>query len=55
MLKFAMSMQKTFSPNRTVIFAFFANAILFAMVREWSSPVACLRSVFPGAATLTSR
>jgi hypothetical protein len=48
-------MQKTFSPNRRVIFALFATGILFAMVREWRAPVACLRSVFPGAAASTSR
>jgi hypothetical protein len=44
-------MQKTFSPNRGVIFALFAAGILFAMVREWSAPAACLRSVFPAAAS----
>jgi hypothetical protein len=26
-------------------FAFFAVAILFSMVREWSAPVACVRTI----------
>ena len=29
--------------NRNLIFAFFAATILFAIVREWNVPVACLR------------
>jgi hypothetical protein len=28
---------------RTLAFAFFAAAILFSMVREWSAPSACAR------------
>jgi hypothetical protein len=27
--------------NQRLIFALFAAAILFSMVREWSAPVAC--------------
>jgi hypothetical protein len=27
------------------IFAIFAAAILFSMVREWSAPVSCARSI----------
>jgi hypothetical protein len=29
--------------SRTVVFAFFAAAMLFSLVREWSAPVACPR------------
>jgi hypothetical protein len=29
--------------NRKLIFALFAAAILFAMIREWSTAVACPR------------
>jgi hypothetical protein len=32
--------------NRRIVFAFFAAAILFSMVREWKAPVACARSLF---------
>ncbi len=28
---------------RTLVFAFFAAAMLFSMVREWSTPIGCLR------------
>ena len=28
---------------RSLAFAFFAAAILFSMVKEWSAPSACLR------------
>jgi len=38
-------------------FALFAAAILFSMVREWSAPVACERSILlpPSSASLSSR
>jgi hypothetical protein len=29
--------------SRTVVFAFFAAAMLFSVVREWSAPIACPR------------
>jgi hypothetical protein len=29
--------------NRRLIFAAFAAAILLTMIREWSTPIACLR------------
>jgi hypothetical protein len=29
--------------QRALIFAVFAAAMLFSMVREWSAPAACLR------------
>jgi len=29
--------------SRTVVFAFFAAAMLLSLVREWSAPVACPR------------
>jgi hypothetical protein len=32
-----------FSGNRRLFFVLFAAGILFAMVREWKAPVACLR------------
>jgi hypothetical protein len=28
------------------VFALFAAAILFSMIREWSAPVACTRAIF---------
>ena len=28
-----------------LVFAFFAAAILFSMVREWSAPVSCARAL----------
>ncbi len=31
--------------SRRLAFAFFAAAILFSMVREWSAPSACVRIV----------
>jgi hypothetical protein len=31
--------------NRSLAFALFAAAILFSMIREWSSPAACVRIV----------
>ncbi len=31
--------------NGRLTLAFFAAAILFSMVREWSAPVACARSI----------
>ena len=31
--------------NRRLTFALFAAAILFSMVREWSAPVFCARSI----------
>jgi len=40
--------------NQRVIFAFFATAILFSMVREWSAPVACARSILAPAASVHS-
>jgi hypothetical protein len=30
--------------NRRLVLTFFAAAILFSMVREWSAPVACRES-----------
>jgi hypothetical protein len=30
---------------RSLAFAFFATAILFSMLREWSAPSACVRIV----------
>ncbi|MFZ0289011.1 MAG: hypothetical protein WBW98_08500 [Candidatus Sulfotelmatobacter sp.] len=35
-----------------LIFAFFAAAILFSMVREWSAPASCARAllILPAAA-----
>jgi hypothetical protein len=35
---------KAMRKNR-LIFALFSAAILFSMVREWSAPVACARSI----------
>jgi hypothetical protein len=35
-------------------FAFFALAILFSMVREWSAPVACVRGTFVREAVSTT-
>jgi len=31
--------------NRRLVFALFSAAILFSMVREWSTPRACTRAV----------
>jgi hypothetical protein len=31
--------------NRSLVVALFAAAILFSMVREWSTPAACARIV----------
>jgi hypothetical protein len=31
--------------NRSLVFALFAAAILFSMIREWSAPAACARIV----------
>jgi len=31
--------------TRRLTFALFAAAILFSMVREWSAPVACIRTI----------
>ena len=31
--------------TRRLTFVFFAFAMLFSMVREWSAPVACARSI----------
>jgi hypothetical protein len=33
--------------NQRLIFAFFAAAILFSMVREWSAPDSCARTSLP--------
>jgi hypothetical protein len=33
------------------VFAFFAAAILFSMVREWNAPASCLRSVLAPSAS----
>jgi hypothetical protein len=30
-------------PNRIIVFAIFAAAMLFSTIREWSNPVACPR------------
>jgi hypothetical protein len=39
-----------------LIFCLFAAAVLFSMVREWSAPVACSRSILiPAAAHRLSR
>jgi hypothetical protein len=38
-----------------LIFAFFAAAILFVVVREWSAPVACLRIGLSDAPAVTAR
>jgi hypothetical protein len=32
--------------SNRLIFALFSAAILFSMAREWSAPVACLRTIF---------
>jgi hypothetical protein len=38
--------------NKGLVFALFAAAILFSMVREWNAPVACARgALVPGMAT----
>jgi hypothetical protein len=31
--------------TRRLTFALFAAAILFSMVRDWSAPVACIRTI----------
>ena len=31
------------SMRRRLVFAFFAAAVLFSMVREWRAPIACPR------------
>jgi len=36
--------------TKRLIFAFFAAAILFSMVREWSAPAACARTLFVSSA-----
>jgi hypothetical protein len=39
-----------------LVFAFFAAAILFSMVREWSAPAACARIMLaPSAPIVRSR
>jgi hypothetical protein len=39
-----------------LVFAFFAAAILFSMVREWSAPAACARAMLaPSAPPIRSR
>jgi len=35
--------------SNRLIFALFAAAILFSMVREWSAPVACARTILMSA------
>lgn len=37
--------------SRRLQFAIFAAAILFAMMREWNAPVACVRSILIPAQT----
>jgi len=37
--------------NNRFAFTFFAAAIFFSMVREWSAPVTCLRSVLAQSAS----
>jgi hypothetical protein len=37
------------------IFALFAAALLFSVVREWSAPVACLRSALLDAPAVAAR
>jgi hypothetical protein len=32
-------------PKQRFIFAVFAAALLFSMVREWCAPVACVRAI----------
>ena len=34
--------------SRYLVFAFFAAAMLFSMVREWSAPTGCARLVMTG-------
>jgi hypothetical protein len=34
--------------SRTLAFAFFAAAMLFSMVREWSAPIGCPRREMTG-------
>jgi hypothetical protein len=41
--------------KRQLVFAVFAAAILFSMVREWSAPVACARTTLHPAAATTAR
>jgi len=35
--------QDVYMRSRALVFAFFAAAMLFAMVREWSAPASCPR------------
>jgi hypothetical protein len=37
------------------VFAIFAAAILFSMVREWSAPVSCLRTALEPLAVAAQR
>jgi hypothetical protein len=37
-------------PANRLVFAFFAAAILFSMVREWNAPAACARTIAMSAA-----
>jgi len=39
---------------RSVIFAFFAFAILLSMVREWNAPAACVRALLPRSTQIQS-
>jgi hypothetical protein len=43
-------------PNRLIVFAIFAAAMLFSTIREWSAPAACPRlPVFRGNSGITDR
>jgi hypothetical protein len=35
-------------PSRALVFAFFAAALLFSVVREWSAPASCPRLELTG-------
>lgn len=37
--------------SRTLVFAVFAAAMLFSMVREWSAPLGCPRQAIAGTRT----
>ena len=41
--------------NNCLAFALFAALILLSMMREWSMPIACARSVLASAATLHAK
>jgi len=41
--------------TKRLAFAFFAAAILFSMVREWSAPAYCMRPILIPSVTATAR